>query len=206
MPLAVIEAILVLSPDGISTACLEWEWIEEEIQWKNQRGERPEENWKRHFSPLIREIRDIVQKARLAVTQNVNSILVVTNFEIGRRIVEHEQQGEPKAGYGKQTIQELSHQLTEEFGRGFSKRNLEYMRRFYLEYCGSAPPAVPCQSDTVVSAGQPIAQTLSAQFTRFALSWSHYIFLMNIDNLEERRFYGSRFNIGDRLAKTAGWW
>lgn len=139
MPLAVIEAILVLSPDGISTACLEWEWIEEEIQWKNQRGERPEENWKRHFSPLIREIRDIVQKARLAVTQNVNSILVVTNFEIGRRIVEHEQQGEPKAGYGKQTIQELSHQLTEEFGRGFSKRNLEYMRRFYLEYCGSAP-------------------------------------------------------------------
>ena len=190
MPLAVIEAILVLSPDGISTACLEWEWIEEEIQWKNQRGERPEENWKRHFSPLIREIRDIVQKARLAVTQNVNSILVVTNFEIGRRIVEHEQQGKPKAGYGKQTVQELSRQLTEEFGRGFSKRNLEYMRRFYLEYRELTPQTVPDGSDTAVSAGQPIAQTLSAQFTpRFALSWSHYIFLMNIDNLEERRFY-----------------
>ena len=142
------------------------------------------------ISPLIREIRDIVQKARLTVAQNVNSIQVVTNFEIGRRIVEHEQQGKPKAGYGKQTVQELSRQLTEEFGRGFSKRNLEYMRRFYLEYCGSASPAVPCQSDTAVSAGQPIAQTLSAQFTpRFALSWSHYVFLMNIDNREERRFY-----------------
>lgn len=56
------------------------------------------------ISPLIREIRDLVQKARLAVAQNVNSIQVVTNFEIGRRIVEHEQEGKPKAGYGKQTI------------------------------------------------------------------------------------------------------
>lgn len=108
----------------------------------------------------------------------------------GRRIVEHEQEGKPKAGYGKQTIQELSRQLTEEFGRGFSKRNLEYMRRFYLEYCGSAPPAVPDGSDTAVSAGQPIVQTLSAQFTpRFAPSWSHYILLMNIGNQEERQFY-----------------
>ena len=52
------------------------------------------------------------------------------------------------------------------------------------------PPAVPCQSDTAVPAGQPIAQTLSAQFTpRFAPSWSHYILLMNIGNQEERRFY-----------------
>ncbi|MCT8338233.1 DUF1016 domain-containing protein [Methanoculleus sp. Afa-1] len=52
------------------------------------------------ISPLIRPNRDIVQKARLAVVQNVNSIQVVTDFEIGRRIVEHEQQGEPKAGAG----------------------------------------------------------------------------------------------------------
>ncbi|WP_332450053.1 DUF1016 N-terminal domain-containing protein [Methanoculleus sp.] len=140
--------------------------------------------------PLISEIRDIVKNARLAVAQNVNSIQVVTNFEIGRRIVEHEQQGSPKAEYGKQTIQELSRQLTEEFGRGFSKRNLEYMRRFYLEYGESAPPAVSCQPGTAVLVGQPIAQTPSAQFTRrFALSWSHYLFLMNIGNRDERQFY-----------------
>ena len=152
--------------------CREWEQIEEEIHWTSQHGERPEET----ISPLIREIRDLVQKARLAVAQNVNSIQVVTIFEIGRRIVEHEQVGKPKAGYGKQTIQERSRRLTEESGRGVSKRNLEYMRRFYLEYCGSVPPAVSFLSDAAVSAGQPIAQTLSAQFTsRFALSWSHLL-------------------------------
>jgi len=140
--------------------------------------------------PLISEIRDLVQKARMAVAQNVNTIQVVTNFEIGRRIVEHEQQGDPKAGYGKQTIQELSRQLTEEFGRGFSKRNLEYMRRFYLEYCETAPGVVSGASDAAVSVGQPIAQIPSAQFTsRFALSWSHYVFLMNIGNRDERQFY-----------------
>ncbi len=105
--------------------------------------------------PLISEIRDLVRKARLAVAQNISTIQVVTNFEIGRRIVEHEQQGDPKAGYGKQTIQELSHQLTEEFGRGFSKRNLEYMRRFYLEYCETAPRAASGVSDAAVSVGQP---------------------------------------------------
>ena len=103
------------------------------------------------ISPLIREIRDIVQKARLTVAQNVNSIQVVTNFEIGRRIVEHEQQGSPKAGYGEQTIQELPRQLTEEFGRRFFKRNLENMRRFYLEYCETALRVVSGASDAAVS-------------------------------------------------------
>jgi len=140
--------------------------------------------------PLISEIRDLVRKARLAVAQNINTIQVVTNFEIGRRIVEHEQQGDPKAGYGKQTIQELSRQLNEEFGRGFSKRNLEYMRRFYLEYREADPRVASGASDAAVSVGQPIAQTVSAQFTpRFALSWSHYVFLMSIGNRDERQFY-----------------
>ena len=150
---------------------------------KNPAGKAAGKELDEVVSPLIREIRDIVRKARLTVAQSVNSIQVVTNFDIGRRIVEHEQQGEPKAGYGKQTVQELSRQLTEEFGRGFSKRNLEYMHRFYLEYSESAPPAVAYRSDATVLVGQPIVQTLSAQFTPgFALSWSHYIFLMSIGN------------------------
>lgn len=143
--------------------------------------------------PLIREIRDIVRRARLTAAQNVNAIQVITSFEIGRRIVEHEQRGSRKAEYGRRIVQELSRRLTDEFGRGFSKRNLEYMRRFYLEYSESAPRiarTVPEKSDTAVSVGQPIAQTPSAQFTpRFTLSWSHYVFLMNIGNRDERCFY-----------------
>ena len=83
---------------------------------------------------LVQEIRDLVQRARKAAAQNVNTLQVITNFEIGRSIVEYEQKGKRKAGYGERIVRELSQSLTEEFGRGFSKRNLEYMRQFYFEY------------------------------------------------------------------------
>ena len=77
-----------------------------------------------------------------------NTQQVATTFEIGRRIVEYEQQGSKRAEYGERIVRELSHRLTKELGRGFSKRNLEYIRRFYLEYRNVTPQ---------------IAQTLSAQ-------------------------------------------
>jgi hypothetical protein len=157
--------------------------------------------------PLVKDIRDLVQNARRAASQNINTLQVATNFEIGRRIVEYEQKGSRRAEYGKQTLIELSHELTNELGRGFSERNLEIMRRFYLEYHETAPqisqtlsgksPAtyqIP-QTLSAKSPGKmlmesPKGQTMSAQFAPgFTLSWSHYIFLMNIDNRDERRFY-----------------
>ena len=76
--------------------------------------------------PLVQEIRDLVQGARQAAAQNVNTLQVITNFEIGRRIVEYEQRGSRRAGYGTHLLQDLSHRLTEEFGRGFSSTNLKY--------------------------------------------------------------------------------
>jgi predicted nuclease of restriction endonuclease-like (RecB) superfamily len=143
--------------------------------------------------PLVKEIRDLVQSARRAASQNVNTLQVATNFEIGRRIVEYEQKGRRRAEYGRQTLIELSHHLTTELGHGFSERNLKYMRRFYLEYNETAPQIpqkLSAKSPAKTPVETPIGQTLSAQFTpRFTLSWSHYIFLMNIDNREERRFY-----------------
>ena len=161
--------------------------------------------------PLVKEIRDLVQSARRSASQNINTLQVITNFKIGRQIVEYEQQGSKRAEYGKRTLIELSHRLTEELGRGFSERNLKYMRRFYLEYSETIPqipqtvsgklpaktqietPIVQAPSAQLPAKSQmeiPIRQTLSAQFTpRFTLSWSHYIFLMNIDNRDERRFY-----------------
>jgi predicted nuclease of restriction endonuclease-like (RecB) superfamily len=143
--------------------------------------------------PLIKEIRDLVQSARRTAAQNVNTLQVVTNFEIGRRIVEYEQRGSRRAEYGERIIRELSLRLTEELGRGFSKSNLEYMRRFYLEYHETLPPIAQTVSGKLPAKTQTetqIVQTLSAQFTpTFTLSWSHYIFLMNIDNRDERRFY-----------------
>ena len=58
---------------------------------------------------------------------------VLTNFEIGRRIVEHEQRGAARAEYGKELLKELSVRLTEEFGKGFSATNLKLMRQFFIE-------------------------------------------------------------------------
>lgn len=137
--------------------------------------------------PLVLEIRDLVQSARRAASRNINTLQVNTNYEIGRRIVECEQKGKRRAEYGKQTLIELSHELTNELGRGFSERNLELMRRFYIEYHETVPQISPTvsgkspvtyQIPQTVSAKlpaqsydeSPIRQTLSAQFVqRFTL-------------------------------------
>ena len=83
---------------------------------------------------LLKEIRELISAARNGVIRNINTVQVFTSFEIGRRIVEHEQQGENRAEYGKTLLQALSNSLTKEFGRGFSRSNLQNMRNFYLVY------------------------------------------------------------------------
>jgi len=83
---------------------------------------------------LLEQIRGLVLSARKTAAIAINSLQVITNFEIGRMIVEHEQQGAERAQYGKEVLKILSSRLMEEFGRGFSRSNLEYMRKFYLAY------------------------------------------------------------------------
>ncbi|MBP1765579.1 MAG: hypothetical protein H6Q65_2637 [Firmicutes bacterium] len=122
-------------------------------------------------SPLLEEIRGLITTARSMAARNINLLQVRMNFEIGRRIVEEEQKGTARAAYGKQLLVELSAQLTAEFGRGFSRSNLEYMRKFYLVYQSRA---------------EDISQSASG---KFALSWSHYVFLTSLDNAAERKFY-----------------
>jgi hypothetical protein len=84
-------------------------------------------------------VRELVISARGAAARGLNLLQVHTNYEIGRRIVEEEQGGADRAQYGKEVIRELAARLTLEFGNGFSKSNLEYMRRFYLAYPTKAP-------------------------------------------------------------------
>jgi hypothetical protein len=84
------------------------------------------------LAPLITELRGLIHSARHAVATTVNTLQVMTNFEIGRRIVEHEQKGEKRAEYGKELLKELSIRLKEEFGGGFSAVNLSLMRKFFL--------------------------------------------------------------------------
>lgn len=150
---------------------------------------------------LVQQVREIVIAARTLATQSVDTIQVAMNFTIGQRIVEHEQGGDKRAAYGKQTMEHMAQSMTSEFGRGFSKRNLALMRQFYLMYS----PRVKALPAELVSFPQ-IAQTLSAQFTQEKsekivqtasaqlpglplISWSHYVFLMGIANQEERMFY-----------------
>jgi hypothetical protein len=78
-------------------------------------------------------IRDLIVGALTTVARGVDLVQVHTNFEIGRRIVEEEQRGEDRAGYGEEVLKALAHRLTAEFGKGFSRTNLKFMRMFYLQ-------------------------------------------------------------------------
>lgn len=115
---------------------------------------------------IYQEIHDLLHKARQNIISNINSTMTKTYFLIGKRIVEEEQNGNKRAEYGKKLIKTLSEKLTKEFGKGFSQRNLEQMRTFYVRYS--------------------IPQTLSAEFK---LSWSHYLILMRIEDINARNFY-----------------
>lgn len=115
---------------------------------------------------LYSQIASVLSKSRQFVVSTVNTTMVRTYFEIGRIIVENEQNGKSRAEYGKETLKNLSERLTKDFGKGFSVENLDRMRFFYRTYSNS-----------------------STLLTNFELSWSHYLFLMRIDNLEERKFY-----------------
>lgn len=81
---------------------------------------------------LFDKVIALLNQARSEVVRSVNRAMVYTYYEIGRMIVEDEQEGKSRAEYGKQTIKELSVKLTDEFGKGFSERNIEQMRQFYL--------------------------------------------------------------------------
>jgi predicted nuclease of restriction endonuclease-like (RecB) superfamily len=138
---------------------------------------------------FLSQIVDLLQSARNKVVRTINQTMVTTYFEIGRKIVEEEQDGKKRAEYGKQIIIQLSQVLTSEFGKGFSVRNIEQMRQFYLVYS---------KAQTLSADFKEISQTSSAKSKKtnqqtlaveFKLSWSHYLKLMRIDDGSERKFY-----------------
>jgi predicted nuclease of restriction endonuclease-like (RecB) superfamily len=137
---------------------------------------------------LLEQVRRLVRSARKSAATAINSLQVITSYEIGRMIVEHEQQGVHRAGYGKVVLKTLSERLTADFGRGFSERNLEYMRKFYLTWKDRVPPISQMPSAKLQNAGK--SQTPSGQLAAaFPLSWSQYVFLLGIRDSAERQFY-----------------
>jgi predicted nuclease of restriction endonuclease-like (RecB) superfamily len=119
---------------------------------------------KRNYKKLLETIGFTLQRGRVYAVQVFSRTLVKTNWEIGRHIVEFEQLGNERAEYGSDLLARLSKDLTLLYGRGFGRRNVLDMRRFYLGY--------------------KKWQTVSAK-----LSWSHYIALLSISSDIERSFY-----------------
>ncbi len=152
------------------------------------------------LAPLVTELRGLIHSARHSVATTVNTLQVMTNFEIGRRIVEHEQKGEKRAEYGKELLKALSVRLVEEFGSGFSPVNLSQMRKFFLTWkdrvsCPIFQTLSEKSDDGETLQTQPdklaTTQTVSAKSGKpaFTLSWSHYVLLLTIKNPDERSFY-----------------
>lgn len=147
-------------------------------------------------SALLDGIRSLILSARRTAARGVNLLQVYTNYEIGRRIVEQEQRGADRAEYGKQVLKELAERLSAEFGSGFSRSNLEYMRRFYLAYPNQGEQISQTSSGELRVPFSPfsISQTPSGeslgggQERRFTLSWSHYVFLLGLEE-QQRSFY-----------------
>lgn len=132
------------------------------------------------------QIIDLLQSARKNAVRAINETMVETYFEIGKRIVEEEQDGKERAEYGKEVIKNLSKILTKEFGKGFSGRNLEQMRQFYFVYSKSQTLSAESKNKSQTSSAN--SQILKTHQS-FRLSWSHYLTLMRIDNPNERKFY-----------------
>ena len=107
--------------------------------------------------------------------------MVYTYYEIGRMIVEEEQNGEQRAEYGQYILKNLSAYLTENFGKGYSPDNLKLMRKFYTIYSHDII------GETVFPQSENLPSTETGR--KFYLSWSHYLKLMRIDNIDERHFY-----------------
>jgi hypothetical protein len=110
------------------------------------------------YDAVLTEVAALLEAARRTAARSVNAVMTATYWQIGRRLVEVEQQGQDRAEYGERLVERLSQDLTARFGRGFGRRNLFQMRAFYVAYA-SKVQTVPAQLNA------PIPQTVSAEST-----------------------------------------
>jgi predicted nuclease of restriction endonuclease-like (RecB) superfamily len=163
-------------------------------------------------TPLYERIRQILESARSSVARTVNTTQVVANWLIGREIVEEEQKGKRRAEYAEQLLLDLSARLTAEYGRGYSVDNLEFFRRFFLEYnsllgseksdalrristttdISDAVRRKSMESITVLSSQKqhaPRDESWQPGQLHLNLSWTHYRTLLRVEKTGARAFY-----------------
>ncbi len=151
---------------------------------------------KNDYEGLLAEFVSLLETARHTSARTVNAIMTATYWQIGRRIVEVDQAGKGRAEYGRQLLERLASDLTKRFGRGFSRANLEYMRRFYERW--AIPQTVSGESlrripQTPSGESQPVAlqgdTAIREISTAFPLPWSHYVRLLAVEDDNACRFY-----------------
>ncbi len=129
---------------------------------------------------------ELIQYARRLAVKQVNLVQLMTYYSIGRWIVEEQQCGVKRAQYGAKVIRKLSETLNKKFGRGFSKANLEFARKFYVTYQDRITETVFRQF--AVEKTETVFRQFGADIP-FSVSWSHYLILMRISDANERNFY-----------------
>jgi predicted nuclease of restriction endonuclease-like (RecB) superfamily len=144
------------------------------------------------YDSVLTEVVRLLEDSRRASAKAVNAVMTTTYWEVGRRIVEGEQSGSRRAGYGKELLKRLSSDLTTRFGRGFSQRNLDQMRLFYLGWRISQTVSAKSHPTKILPNGD---ESLSSELSpsvparRFPLPWSHYVSLMTVKSEQARGFY-----------------
>ena len=154
------------------------------------------------YDSIVSELSDLIESARHVSARSVNAVMTASYWEIGRRIVESEQRGKKRAGYGEALLERLAADLTAKFGRGFGARNLWLMRRFFVHWPedqilqtvsaeSQSVPQGPLKSSEIVqtSSAESSFKRLKQLVRYFPLPWSHYVRLMGISSGEARRFY-----------------
>jgi len=144
---------------------------------------------------LFGKVAALIEESRRRVATAVNVAEVYTKFEIGRYIVEDEQEGKYKAAYGKRVLAQLASQLQSKFGQGWGEDVLGNCRKFYTVYSQPQISDTVCRKSLATQESEDFHytvsefQNVSAVPHKFVLSWSHYLVLMRVENADARSFY-----------------
>jgi predicted nuclease of restriction endonuclease-like (RecB) superfamily len=150
-----------------------------------------------NYDSILTNVVELLEQARRLSARSVNAIMTATYWEIGRQIIEVEQKGEERAEYGASLLKKLAGDLTDRYGRGFSRQNLQQMRLFYLGWQTCQTASGKSEIVQIVSGLSSSAKEIDFVKTdylfkiakNFPLPWSHYVLLLSCKNENARRFY-----------------
>jgi predicted nuclease of restriction endonuclease-like (RecB) superfamily len=140
----------------------------------------------KRIAGFIDRVRSILSGARQQALAAVNSHMLVAYWNVGREIVEEEQKGKARAGYGDRLVENLAEKLSGEFGSSISKNNLWYMRQFYLTYL---PQVLKKKLHALRGESKTKGQASILHALRGELTWTHYRLLLSVENQMARDFY-----------------